>query len=70
MQQPDVIVTNTPLYNEEILDVITRFTSFDGRVWQGKIKIETEASGTISLDGRHEYNDYEEQYGFILVAAQ
>ncbi|MBV7533748.1 hypothetical protein [Chitinophaga sp. sic0106] len=68
MQQPDVIITNAQLYNDAILDVTTKFTSFDGRVWQGKIRIETEAEGTIALIGRHEYNDYEEQYGFILVA--
>ncbi|SHL15287.1 hypothetical protein SAMN05444266_102229 [Chitinophaga jiangningensis] len=70
MQQPGIIITNTQLYNDAVLDVTTRFTSFDGRAWKGKIRIETETEGTIALDGRHEYNDYEEQYGFILMAEQ
>ncbi|SEW37329.1 hypothetical protein [Chitinophaga arvensicola] len=66
--QVSIKITAADIYNQEVLDVITRFHRFDGKAWYGKIIIETETGGTVALDGRHEYNDYEAQYGFIIIA--
>ncbi|MBS0031596.1 hypothetical protein ACTJJ0_30890 [Chitinophaga sp. 22321] len=69
MQQPTIKITASDIYNNEVLDVTTRFHHFDGKAWYGNIMIDTEREGEVKLSGRHEYNDYQEQYGFILVDA-
>ena len=61
-------VTNDELFIGEVIDVCTSgLRSVNDDTFEGTLQIETEDKGTITITGEFGYNDYEEEYGFILI---
>lgn len=60
-----VEITNKELYNEKVVDVELDFHR--GGV-NGDVAIEVEGEGEKCFTGEHGKYDYEDEYGFIIVA--
>ena len=58
-------ITNEELYNEKVVDVDLDF--YKGGM-NGDVAIEVEGEVERCFTGEHGANDYEEDYGFIIVS--
>jgi hypothetical protein len=63
-------ITNESLYNSNVKDVDTSMLkcndSYNRFIATGNISIQTN-EGWKEFDGEHGQNDYQEEYGFILI---
>lgn len=60
-----VEITNEKIYNEKVVDVDLDFHK--GGL-NGDLAIEVKGEGEICFTGEHGANDYEEEFGFVIVA--
>ena len=58
-------ITNEELYNEKVLDVELDFHKGG---MNGDVAIEVEGIGERCFSGEHGSDDFEEDYGFIIVS--
>lgn len=62
-------VTNEELFNKTVNDVNTSMLtgSDSGAFAEGMLSIELPNGETKDIQGEHDANDYEDEFGFVLV---
>ena len=60
-------ITNEELYNEKVVDVDLDFHKGG---MNGDVAIEVEGEGWRNITGEHGANDYEEEFGFIILKVE
>lgn len=60
-----VKITNENLYNEKVVSVDL---DFHRGVMKGDVSIEVVGEGERCYTGEHGANDYEEEFGFVIIA--
>lgn len=56
-------ITNPEIFNAKV----SRIYIDINYLWHGQILIITKSGDEISWDGQHGPNDYEDEYGFVLI---
>ena len=58
-------ITNEELYNEKVINVELDFHK--GGL-NGDVAIEVVGEGERCFTGEHSYDDYEQEYGFVIIS--
>lgn len=59
-------ITNTDLYHNTVTDVELNLT-FNSGSFHGDVEIEEDGKPSRTISGEHGHNDFEEEYGFIII---